>query len=280
MSGNDAMFNTVLIEAEEGLASDKMELPAMRKVAQRCLEVLRTTDPDLDMVRAEVEKDPLLAAHLVRLGTRYALQFENIPEMLEKLGQERYRPLLVQLSAREIPRSMDRGLEDVFKAVCRYNQIIAILSRDLAIAAGMPSDEVYMCGLMQNVGMVISAHILLKEEKKLNSRKPWMEAANWITIVEEANLDVGQIMATKWRLSDSVANCMKSRRDYDMVNRLSPWNVVRLANAIAQIGGLYPGHYDVDEAEMVVLMGRTALDTDPSIIERVGRTVTQQFTAA
>ena len=102
MSGNDAMFNTVLIEAEEGLASDKMELPAMRKVAQRCLEVLRTTDPDLDMVRAEVEKDPLLAAHLVRLGTRYALQFENIPEMLEKLGQERYRPLLVQLDRKSV----------------------------------------------------------------------------------------------------------------------------------------------------------------------------------
>ena len=48
------------------IEQDKLSLPAMPEVAQRCMTLLQADEPDLGKLGSEVERDPLVAAEVLR----------------------------------------------------------------------------------------------------------------------------------------------------------------------------------------------------------------------
>jgi len=65
----------------------------------------------------------------------------------------------------------------------------------------------------------------------------------------------------------------RSCSEYDAGDRSSVANVVRLANSVAKLQGVYAGAFDKDDAEAMVMIGRSVVGIDEALLARLSASV-------
>ncbi len=252
---------------------DTLIIPSMPEVATRCLELLRDEEVDLRQVAKLVERDPVLATRLLRQATSAAAGGDssiNIQQAATRLGTRNVRTLILDASAQQLFRSRDQRIASTARQLWEHSLAVALLSRDVAaIQGGLDAEAAYLAGLIHDVGKPIAAAILLEVERASDKSRFTLTADSWLTVVQGVHRTIGVALAEKWRLPDSVAQAIRDSSEYDSSNRQSLGNVVCFANSIAKLQGIFPGAYDKDDAEALLMVGRSLLGLDDEVIARL-----------
>ncbi len=84
-------------------------------------------------------------------------------------------------------------------------------------------------------------------------------------------------IAEKWQLPEAVHQAIAASNEYDSSNRQAPVNAVCFANALAKSQGFYPGPCDVEDANALVMIGRSLLSIEDEPVKRLLGTLRERI---
>lgn len=251
----------------ERIESGKLVLPAMPTTASKVLECLESGSQD--RVAGLLEQDPVLALEVLRLANSASFapraRIESISHAITMLGATRLRSLLVTASARQVFISRNRTIRELTTALWQHSIGVATVARQIAVRAAFPDKEApYMVGLMHDIGKPIVAIHLLDLERSVSraAQDHWIDPNEWLNIVQEVHRPVGVAVAKAWNMSADVSKAVADCVEFDPIERNSPANAVRFANALAKREGVYAGNVDMEQVDTVLLIGRSMLGLD------------------
>jgi len=114
------------------------------------------------------------------------------------------------------------------------------------------------------------AAVLLDAEKGLERRRDvvWMKSDTWMETVRTTHRPVGVALAEKWKLPEDITDAIRNAGEYDSVNRKSLSNYVRFCNAAVKRAGIYPGPVDTEDADALVMIGRSLLGLSDDLVAK------------
>ena len=272
--GSETLSETLRDIVLNRIESDTLVIPSMPEVATRCLELLRSEDVDLRHVAKLIERDPVFAARLLRMASSAAAGGDatmNIQQAATRLGSKAVRQLVLDVSAQQLFRSRDARIAGTAHQLWEHSLAVALLARDLCAIQGSELDPeaAYLAGLVHDVGKPIAAALLLELERVSDKSRFKLNADSWIAIVQGVHRTIGVALVEKWLLPESIAQAIRDSGEYDVANRQSLGNVVCFANGVAKLQGIYPGAVDKDDAESLLMVGRSLLGLDDDVIARL-----------
>jgi putative nucleotidyltransferase with HDIG domain len=258
------------------IEKDSLTLPMLPAVAFKCVELTRAPDFNMQDVASLIEKDPVLAAQVLRLSGSAATATrepcKTISQAVARLGSKNLRSVLLEISGRRILESRDPKVAATVKALWEHSRAVAQLAQRVAVVSGASDpDTAYLAGLLHDVGKSVVATILLEAESQITQRNPklWIDFPTWIDVVQRCHRPIGLDLARKWQLPDEIQHAIEESADYDPANRLSTGNAVRFANAVAKQQGIYAGAVNADDNDALVMVGRSLLGIDDEMLARL-----------
>jgi putative nucleotidyltransferase with HDIG domain len=256
------------------ISTGRLVLPVMPAVAQSCLAILQDPNYAQQKLTATLEREPLLAASVLRSAMTAANANANVKTLdqaVSALGAAKLKSELVEFMTRELFKSTDRRIQAATKKVWEHSVAVAILARDLAaMTSGANSDTCYLAGLLHDVGKPILAAMLLEAERKLGKAKSgWLDIRVWSSTIEAGHRKVGVALATEWKLPEEVTASIADCSEYDSESRIGSANVVRFANALAKREGFITNTVDPAESEALIMIGRSMLGIEDDVIAKV-----------
>ena len=84
--------------------------------------------------------------------------------------------------------------------------------------------------------------MLLEAERQITevSNKAWVNADEWLTVVQRTHRKVGVALSEKWGLPPAISKTIKDCSEYEPADRASLSNAVCFANALAKQVGMAP----------------------------------------
>src|SRR5262249_36633417 len=152
------------------------------------------------------------------------------------------------------------------KELWDHSLAVALIARDLSALSGQDTemDTAYVCGLFHDLGKPIVASVLLEAGKAVTTERGGGGRGGelWPRVVNQAHRRVGIALAEKWMLPDEAVQAIKECSEYDSAHRHSPANFVRFANAVAKREGIYPATPDLEDADAIIMIGRSLLEVN------------------
>jgi len=260
------------------IAEDSLVLPTLPSVVTKALEVLKDPDVSFKQVGVIIERDPVLAARLLRSATSAAFSAGtrkvSLPEALTRLGAKAVRSLLVEATAQKVFLSRDPKIAESMKRLWQHSVAVATLSRDvLALSGNTDSEAAYLAGLLHDVGKPVIASMLLEFERQVTEvyNRPFIDSAEWIGVIGRTHRVVGVALAEKWQMPEQVTRCIRECAEYDNADRASLVNIVCFSNSLAKKTGIYAGTIDADEVDALVMIGRSIIGANDEIIKTLTR---------
>jgi putative nucleotidyltransferase with HDIG domain len=208
---------------------------------------------------------------------------KNIDMAVTRLGVQKLRTLLIELSARQLFVSRDPRIGKAMKELWDHSLAVALVARDLSAFSGHDAemDTAYVCGLLHDLGKPVVASVLLEAEKAVTSERggTWIGSEFWLDVVNLAHRKVGIALAEKWFLPEEAIKAIKECAEYDSGERNSPANFVRFANALAKREGIYPGTADLDDANAIIMIGRSLLELNDDIVAKLTASLRERVAA-
>lgn len=260
----------------EQVASDRIVLPAMPRVAARAFMLLRKRDFSVAEVAAVIETDPVVAARLVHLANSVAFatlcKLESVQACVNRLGARELSFFLMETAAKQLIECHDPRIAQICDGLWEHSLVVAILSHDLVEALpGMDAEAAYLAGLLHDIGRPVVAEMLLAAENRLLGKRVdhWILPSKWLAIIVRCERTVGLAVTKSWTLPDSVTDAIASCADYDRGRPFRLANVVRLANALAEVSGHDVTVQADEQTEICIQEGSKMLGLDGDTIAGV-----------
>jgi putative nucleotidyltransferase with HDIG domain len=258
------------------IEKDNLTLPALPAIAFKAIELTRSPDISLQEVSTLIEKDPVLAAQILRMCNSAAMATrepcKSISQAVSRLGTKNLRATLLEISARKLFESRDAKVLAAVKALWEHSRAVAQLAQKVSVVSGAADpDTAYLAGLLHDIGKPVVATMLLEAENQILQRNPklWIDFNTWMDVVQRCHRPIGLSLAQKWQLSEEIQKAIEECADYDPANRLSTGNAVRFANAVAKQQGIYVGNVNADDNDALVMVGRSLLGIDDETLGRL-----------
>ncbi|HVV87897.1 MAG TPA: HDOD domain-containing protein [Kofleriaceae bacterium] len=254
------------------IESDRLVLPAMPTAASKCLAIIKDPEFPIRRLIEALETSPLFALQVVRAASIAALGGQPVRSLeaaINRLGVNQLRVVLTQAAARSLFESRDRAIAGRLSQVWQHSVAVAILARDVgAVMRVEDSEIVYLSGLLHDIGKPVVASLLLEAESQLG-KKGWITAEQWSRVVDDNHRTIGIALAERWNLDVEVVQAVRDCHEYDAGDRRCAANVVRFANALVKTQGVCGGAVDLDDANALVMIGRSMLDLDDEVVQRL-----------
>jgi HD-like signal output (HDOD) protein len=180
-------------------------IPAFPAVVLRVLDIVSQDEPDLRSLVQEINSDATLSAQVLRLANSplfgFSAQISTVQHAVVALGTSQIQSLVMSVATANYSRAAFRS--EALRKCWRHTLASAVLSREVARAAGMAAEKAYSLGLLHDIG-------------RLGLLVAWPD--DYGRILEEANRDgvsllelerelfnmdhceVGQLLVEQWKL--------------------------------------------------------------------------------
>ncbi|HMG54886.1 MAG TPA: HDOD domain-containing protein [Kofleriaceae bacterium] len=270
----------------ERIANNRLVLPAMPSVPQRCLDILRDPDFNVRKLVKELESEPVLSLLVVRTANTASYGRGNASQALDqavvRIGARQLKTLITEYAVNELFDSSNRQLKDANRKVWEHSVAVALLARDIAALVGnVEPDTCYLAGLLHDIGKPVLGAMMLEIDRKLGRATPgWIDVSAWTQIIEGSHRKVGVAVAAEWKLPDAITAAIRDCSDYDGSDRTSVGNVVRLANALAKREGYTTGPVDAADIEAMIMVGMSMLGGDTTVVDRLASGIAARLPSA
>jgi len=267
------------------IATNKLVLPVMPKVANDCLKTLQDPRFQQRKLTSSLEREPLRAASVLRNAMSAAhagSSVKTLDHAVSALGMEKLKALIVAFMARQLFQSSDPRIQAATKNVWEHSLAVATLARDVAaMTTGANSDTCYLAGLLHDVGKPVLAAMLLEAEKMLGKDRPnWLDIGVWTSTIDSTHRKIGVALAAEWKLPEDVTAGIRECSEYDSANRTGAANIVRFANALAKREGYTTGPVDAADIDAMIMIGRSMIGADDNVIDRLVEGLAERVTQA
>ncbi|MBI4511825.1 MAG: HDOD domain-containing protein [Deltaproteobacteria bacterium] len=253
-----------------------LKLPTPSASATRVLQLLRRDDIDPRSVARAVEKDPLLAAQIIRMANTLAFRrtgtTSSLNDAVVRLGTRQLKSFLVAAVAFELFISHDREIDDAVSAIRAHSVAVSLLARDLAYIIRCDQvEEAYLTGLFHDIGKVVVMVFVLEVLRSQSTyhRTLHIDKQDYMEAIRLLGARVGAMLVSQWELAPDLEGLIRESRYFNVTARVSVGNLVCFANAMTKKMGLSFGDQRHQEVQATVIVGRSILGLDEEVVERV-----------
>jgi putative nucleotidyltransferase with HDIG domain len=269
------------------LEKGELVLPTLPRAAAEIQSMLDAPEIDMKKVGRALERDPALAAQVLRTANSAVFgarqRIEGISKAVTFLGVRNLKTALVSAAARRVFVSRHPKVNETLAKIWDHSVAVALLSRDvIGIAGSKDNETAYLAGLLHDVGKAVVAIYLLDFESTLSPREAqrWLEFGEWVQVVEDIHRPIGAAVVEHWRLPETVGKIITQANEYEAGDRVSPTNAVRFANALAKHEGICPPGSVPAEVDAVMMIGRSLLGLDDDVVEGLARGLRERINNA
>ncbi len=261
----------------ERIAANRLVLPAMPAVPQRCLEILRDPDFNVRKLVKEIESEPVLALLVLRSANSASYgggrggASQALDQAVTRIGARPLKLLITEYAVNELFQSSNRQLKEANRKVWQHSLVVALLARDIAgLIGNAEPDSCYLAGLLHDIGKPVLGAMILEIDRKLGRATPgWIDVAGWTQIIESSHRKVGIAVAVEWKLPDAIAAAIRDCSDYDGTDRTSVGNIVRLSNALAKREGFTTGPVETADIDAMIMVGMSMLGSETAAVDQL-----------
>ncbi len=189
--------------------------PVLPAVATELLALTRRSDVGVAEVTRTLERDPILAAAVLKLAQSplYATRVapSSLSQAVQRLGLMTVRDMVFQV-VMDLRVFRADGYKDLMERVRRHSIVTAHLMRALCAHTSLPADQAFLCGLLHDVGL---GAVLIAVGELPQAQRPELTAM--ATVAADIHHEVGAMMTRLWQLAPELQSVIEQHHDYD------PW---------------------------------------------------------
>jgi HD-like signal output (HDOD) protein len=217
---------------------DAVQVPPYPAVAMRLQQLVAGSAYGTHDVAKVAVTDPVVTGYLLRAANSAAVrgsaQITNVSDAVARLGaSEVVRiALAVSLGASAAKRG---PLAAVRRRIWQEALASALLSFHLATMRNVPAQEAFVCGLLHDVGRVVSVTCVEALLARAGDTRTLPEH-DWLAIADRVHVDVGMIVATKWGLPDVLQATIAAHHDLQAAGKHRPMvEVIAASDAVVAV---------------------------------------------
>ncbi len=259
------------------LASGTMPLPPLPPRMLRCLALVGSNAFSFPGVAAILAEEPRLASQIMQAANGPAYVGRSPAVRLEqavgRLGAQGVRASLVEWAVKPIVEvRQPTRIDEAFRQPWMHALAVALVAQRIMQLRedGERAADAYLAGLLHDVGKPIVAAVLLDAERQMvtaRGRRAFGDAA-WIAAIEGTKADVGAALARAWQLPEAIAAAVEAAGAFARGAGPSLPNVVRLAEALVDCGGVALRTEDGQRAVALAAEGARAVGVDEGLCRR------------
>ncbi len=194
----------VLRMLREALVRPDYEPPLLPVAVLEALALTRRSDVTVPQVVSLVEKDPLIAARVLRSAQSAFYSRPGMPPVQSlsqaavRLGLDALIQLFIEI-ATTVKVFRATGYDQPMAELRRHSVATAYVARLVCRETSFYDEYAFMCGLLHDVGMA-ACMILLSNHRK---GKPGSLEIEWPAILE-AHAEASQLLCARWKLPPDV----------------------------------------------------------------------------
>jgi HD-like signal output (HDOD) protein len=194
-------------------------IPAFPAVALRVLDLVSQDDADFDLLAREIASDATLSAQVLSLANSALFRFEipigTVQQAVMLLGAQRVQSLVISVAMANYSQAALRT--EAFQRCWQHTIATAVLSREIAAAAGAPEPEqAYSLGLLHDIGR-LGLLVAWPDDYDLMLRKADRNVASLVELERQRftmdHCELGRRLIEQWKLPHEF--CVVAGRHHD-----------------------------------------------------------------
>lgn len=187
--------------------------PMLPAVAMELMALTRRPDVGAAEVTKTLERDPLLAAAVLKLAqsSAYASRIapSSLSQAVQRLGLSTVRDMVFQVVL-DLRVFRADGYKELMERVRRHSVVTAHIMRLLCGHTALAADQAFLCGLLHDVGL--GGSLLVLGDMPIAQRPPLTAMS---TALSDMHHDAGAMMARVWQISGDVQFVIQHHHDFD-----------------------------------------------------------------
>ena len=194
------------------------EIPSLPAIVYKVMELVNSEKSNAADFEKIVIQDQALAARMLRMANSafYSLsrKVSTISDAVVYLGHNTIRSLVLGASTSALFKRALPAYGYQREGLWLHANIVASLSREIAVAARLTSEEIencYVAGLLHDIGKLVLGPFAQKEADKFSAM---ISAGQEITEIEQGLLgfhhaDIGRILLDRWKLPKNLVETVQ-----------------------------------------------------------------------
>lgn len=210
-------MTTGFIQGLQGLLKAGTQLPTLPTIVFQVHAVLDDDRKGAADVAAVIERDPALTTRLLRaansaLYARGGDRVASVYAAIQRIGLSQVRGLCLVLSVVQAFGSKKRALSH--DSLWGHSGAVGATARYLWVgtrATGVPPEDVYVAGLLHDVGLLVMDQFFPEEFDRLAGLRQEIELPLWQHEEDLLGMDhgeVGGLLLGSWSLPDGTVNAV------------------------------------------------------------------------
>lgn len=260
----------------ETILSRSFELPMLPHVALKVIRLTTSADVSMQDLAKVIMTDQMIATKVIKISNSpvYAgtVEISNINQALVRLGQTEIKNMMLAISLQtKIFKSKLYG--KLAKQFWERSVGTAFAARIVAGALKAEKDEAFLCGLMHNLGRMVTLSIIEGAQREMDEDFR-VSPITLNSLIDQYHEDVGELIVEKWLLPKTVGDTIRylyRLPEIDETMKTVP--IVSLAEGfcrLAGIGGEEPEELEISEFTALRLLAMKA-PTAVELCERFGK---------
>jgi putative nucleotidyltransferase with HDIG domain len=188
----------------ERARAGKLRLPVLPAVAVELLASVNDENCDARSLAARVQRDPSLAAHVLRVANsaRFAPKepIVSLTQAIGRLGLATLREIVVSVAVKGSAFNV-KGHEAYVEQLWRHALLSGRLAQEIARARRANVEAAFLCGLLHDIGTPVALQGLVDLSKEVGV--PLSEPTMLVTIAG-LHQEIGGMLVERWKLPDWV----------------------------------------------------------------------------
>ena len=185
---------------------DRLAMPPYPSIVSKLIKLLRGDDFRLQAVTQLIAKDQAVAAMLIRYANTasWALgsQVQTLPAAVIRLGSAAVQRIVLAATLGG-ENKLGGALVTLRRRVWRDSILAAHLAEALARGRGLDADEMFIAGLLHDIGKLAAVSAFEKAIETIGA--PVIDEETWWAVVERNHVQLGSMLATHWKLPKPLA---------------------------------------------------------------------------
>ena len=223
-------------ELEQCIEKGELKLPVLPLAVQKVLSINSNPDFSITELSSLIHQDHTLAGHVLRVSNSsiYAgtYKISSLSQAISRLGRQAMVKIAVSITMQGEVFQV-AGFKDEIKYIWHHSLASAVYAQEISDITGRSDPEMYMCGLMHQVGKpVLLRHIVeIQKRIKILLTHEEMEA-----LLDEYHKQVGFKLASAWKMPASVKDsCLYYQEPAAASNSAKAVNITHLASLLADL---------------------------------------------
>jgi putative nucleotidyltransferase with HDIG domain len=261
----ESIPDAVRVRVEAWLATGKLQLPIMPEASALLLSMTSSDDCTIQELSDVVQRDPLLAAHLLRIANSAlyspAYPASSLRLAIARLGILELRRVAITIACQARVFRL-RGWETEVDELFAHSLVTALYASEIAKLVRVGDEEAFLGGLLHDVGHAVMLQGLCEMD---NAEKLSLPRAAMKRLAEMHHTRVGSRLVETWGLSPRLAEVIARHHEH-VKKPTASLAIVHLADALAD--GDPPTLETLEQGETIAALGLSKTLLDDLVVKR------------